>query len=78
VQVVPSGGANPSVAVFWWSEEAEKFVQEHVALAKAGVGVNAPYEFTVESRGRIMFVAVTAIAAGTVDVYVSGFDPHKV
>ena len=73
IQVVPSGGANPNVAVYWWSEQAMKFVQEHTPIAKAGVGVNTPFEFTVECNGRKMFVAVTAITAGACDVLVSGF-----
>jgi len=74
IQVVPSGGANPNVAVYWWSENAGVFVQEHTAIAKSGVGVNTPYEFTVKSKGRIMFVAVATIAAGVCDVLVSGFN----
>lgn len=78
IQVVPSGGANPSVAVLWWSEAAGKFVQEHVVIARAGVGADTPYEFTTESKGRIMFVAVTAIVAGAVDVHVSGYNVERV
>ena len=74
IQVVPSGGANPNVAVYWWSEEADVFIQEHTPIAKAGVGADTPYEFTVECRGRIMLVAITTIAAGAVSVYVSGFE----
>ncbi len=73
VQVVPTGGANPAVAVLWWSQAAGKFVQEHVPIAKAGVGVDTPYEFDVDTKGRIMYVAVTAIAGGSVDVHVSGY-----
>lgn len=72
VQVVPIGGANPNVEVLWWSDEADKFISEHVALAKAGVGANTPFEFTVECHSRVMFVAVTAIAAGSVKIFVSG------
>ena len=78
IQVVPSGGANPNVAILWWSEAASKFVQEQVSIAKTGVGVNIPYEFDVDARGRIMFVAVTAITAGVVDVHVSGYNDERV
>lgn len=74
IQVVPSGGADPDVAVYWWSEEAGLFIQEHTPITRSGVGANTGYEFTVECRGRIMLVAVTAIAAGECDVYVSGFE----
>ena len=73
VQVLPSAGANPSVEVYWWSEKAGKFIKEHTAIAKAGIGANVPYEFTVQCLGRIMYVAVTAIAAGSTDICVAGF-----
>jgi hypothetical protein len=71
VQVVPSGGADPTVEVMWWSEEAESFVKEHVALTKAGIGANTPFEFSVSCYSRIMFVAVT-ITAGSVKILVAG------
>ena len=78
IQVVPSGGANPDVAVLWWSEAAGEFVQEHTPITRAGVGVDTPYEFDVDARGRIMFVAITAIVAGSVDVHVSGYNVERV
>ncbi|MDX1390317.1 MAG: hypothetical protein R3344_14095 [Acidobacteriota bacterium] len=71
IQVVPTGGANPTVAVLWWSEAAGVFVQEHTPITRAGVGADTPFEFTVEAHGRTMFVAVTALAAGAVDILVS-------
>lgn len=74
VQIIPSGGANPTVAVLWWSEAAGKFIQEHVPITKTGVGANTPYEFTVDARGRIMFVAFTTLASGSCQVAVAGFD----
>lgn len=73
VQVVPSGGANPTVEVLWWSDPASVFVKEQVALTKAGIGADKPFEFTIQPKGRIFLVAVTVIAAGSVDVFVSGF-----
>ena len=78
IQVVPSGGADPSVEVLWWSEVAQEFVQEHISIERVGVGVDRPYEFDVDSRGRIMFVAITTIAAGAVDVHVSGYNVERV
>lgn len=77
IQVIPTpaSGGNPTVVVYWWSEVADKFVQENPALTKAGVGANVPYEFTVECRGRRMLVLVSVLAAGTVDaIMVSGFE----
>lgn len=73
VQVVPSGGANPTVQVVWWSEAAGKFVQEHVALTKAGVGADLPFEFTVSPKGRKLAVIVSTIAAGACDIHLAGF-----
>lgn len=73
IQVVPSGGANPNVAVYWWSEAATAWVQEHTPITRAGVGVDTPYEFTVQPRGRRMLVAFAALAAGQASVYVAGF-----
>jgi hypothetical protein len=78
VQVVPSGGANPTVQVLWWSASASKFVQEHTPITRAGVGADTPYEFTVDCRGRMMLVAITTLAAGTVDVNVSGSEHEAV
>ena len=74
VQVVPGALMNPSVAVVWWSDAANGFVQEHVPISKAGVGNGVPYEFSVRCLSRIMFVALVGgpYAAG-VDVHVSGY-----
>lgn len=77
VQVIPSGGANPTVEVLWWSDAASKFIKEQVALTKAGIGADTPYEFTVSAKGRKMLVAVTTIAAGQCDVYVAGFNQNS-
>lgn len=81
IQVVPESGANPDVAIWWWCDYANSgngaFIQEHVAIAKSGVGVNTPYEFTIEPRGRIFFVQIVTIASGSVDVFVSGFERHQ-
>jgi hypothetical protein len=74
VQVVPSGGANPTVQVMYWSEAAGQFVNEHTPIVKTGVGANTPYEFEVAARGRILYVGVTAIAAGVVDVHMAGYN----
>ena len=74
IQVLPAGGANPTVKVMWWSEEAGKFIDEQVALTKAGIGADAGFEFTVNCLGRIMLVAVTVLAAGTAKILVSGAD----
>jgi len=73
IQVIPTGGANPTVEVLWWSEAASKFVEDHVLISKAGKGANVPFEFTVDCRGRIMFVRFDLLTAGTCEVMVSGF-----
>lgn len=77
VQIIPTSGANPNVAIWWWSEEADLFIQQHTPITYAGVGANTPYEFTVEPKGRIFFVQVAAISAGTVNILTSGFERHQ-
>lgn len=72
IQVLPSGGANPNVTVYFWSAAAAKFIPAP-ADAITGAGADKPYEFVVDAFGRIMLVAVTTIAAGQCDVYVSSF-----
>lgn len=76
IQVVPSGGANPTVGVMFWSEEATKFVQASTAISKAGVGADTAHEFEVECNGRIIFVTVSSLSAGSVTILVSGFELH--
>lgn len=81
VQVIPTGGANPNARVLWWSEAAGKFIDEHTPITKAGTGVDTPYEFTVECRGRIMFVALdggTIGAGDVIKVMVSGSGVERV
>jgi len=73
INVIPSGGANPTVAVLYWSDKAGKFIQENPALTKAGVGADTPFAFTVPTYGRRIFVAVTVLAAGQVDIEASGY-----
>lgn len=76
VQVIPDAGVNPNVAVWWWSDTADTFIQEHTPLAYAGVGAGTPYEFTIPSKGRIFFVQVTA-TTGDLKIAVSGFDQEQ-
>ena len=73
VQVVAAGGANPSVEVLTWSDQLGEFISLHDPLTFAGKGADKSYEFTVDGLGRRMFVAVTAIAAGSASVYVAGW-----
>jgi hypothetical protein len=75
IQIIPSDGADPSVAVWWWSDQADRFIQEQTPIAKAGVGANTSYEFSIEPMGRIFFVQVATLASGSVDILVSGFEP---
>ena len=73
IQIVPSGGDNPTVQVLWWSEDGTKFIQEHTPISKAGLGANTSYEFTIECLGRLFFVAVTSGGGvGATKIYISG------
>jgi len=73
IQVIPSGGANPTVEILWWSEAAGRFIEDHTLNSKGAKGINVPFELTVDCRGRIMFVRFDALAAGSCEVMVSGF-----
>ncbi len=74
IQVLPETDAVAGVEVLWWSETAGKFIQENTSLAKAAVGASIPYEFTVDCKGRIMFVKIATLTGGAaVSVNVSGF-----
>lgn len=73
IQIVPVAGVNPNVAIWWWSEVADAFIQEHTAITYAGVGAGVPYEFTIQPMGRIFFVQVTA-TTGALQIAVSGYD----
>lgn len=75
VQIVPSGGANPNLEVLFWSEAAGAFIKQYPALAVSGIGANTPQEYAFNCYGRAIFVSVTAIAAGAVDVYVAASAP---
>lgn len=72
IEVMPSGTANPTVTVLYWSQRLERFVREHTNLVFTGVGADTPFQFSVECRGRVMFVAVTTLAAGSVNIGVAG------
>ena len=73
IQIIPEAGVNPDIAVWWWSETADAFVQEHTPITKAGVGAGVPYEFSIQPKGRIFYVQVTA-TTGALKVAVSGFE----
>jgi hypothetical protein len=73
ITVIPTGGANPTVRVFYWNEHIGNgggYAAQDVAVA--GAGADTPYTFTVQCRSRKMFVAVTVLAAGAVAIAVSG------
>ena len=76
VQIVPDGTANPTVEVLFWSDGAGAFIPAHTPLVFAGVGADKAYEFSIDVEGRRIFVAVTTIAAGSVDIYVAGWHAH--
>lgn len=73
ITVIPTGGANPTVRVYYWCEHIGSsggYAAQDVAVA--GAGADTPYMITVQCRSRKMFVAVTVLAAGSVAIAVSG------
>lgn len=77
IDVKAEDGANPAVAVLFWSEATSAFVAENPAITRAGAGVDTGYQFSVECNGRIMFVAVTgglSNAAHIATISIAGFE----
>jgi len=72
LDVIPTTLANPDIVVLFWSEATGAFVREHVNLPFAGLGAGVAYQVRIPARGRVIFVAVTALAAETVDIRVAG------
>ena len=75
IQVIPSGGANPTVTVYYWNERNGVFVSSGAPIS--GKGANIPYEFVEEVNGRIFFVGVSDLSTGKVDIMVSGFERRQ-
>jgi hypothetical protein len=73
--VIPTGGANPNVAVAAWNGLQWCVLTESEA-AQTGQGANVPFQFTMKTAGRVLFVYVTTIAAGAVAVRGSGWDAN--
>lgn len=73
-QVIPDGGAVPKVEALFWSEAAGAFISCEDPIEKTAPGADTPFEFSFDANGRIVFIAVTTLAGGTVDVYLGGFD----
>ena len=68
VNVIPSGGANPTITALVWSDKANAFIQMVPAATFAGPGANTPFSFVFEAQGRIVYLAVTTLAAGAVAI----------
>ena len=74
VEIVPTSD-NPTVTVQTWSETAGRFIQDHTAFTRAGLGAGIPYTFSYPCDGRLVFIGVTGgSGAGNTKISVSGFD----
>lgn len=73
VQVVPTGGAEPTVEVLFWSEAADTYVSEVPALTAIAPAADTAFEFRVPVCGRRMFVSVTGGAVGSIDIFIAAF-----
>lgn len=71
--VIPSGGANPNITMYVWSESADQFILLNPTVTFTGAGVNTPYSIVFDCRGRVVFPAVTTLAAGSVDIEAQAF-----
>jgi len=68
VNVIPTGGANPTVTMLVWSDKANAFIQLIPASTFAGPGADTPFSFVFEAQGRILYPAVTTLGAGAVAI----------
>lgn len=76
IEVLPSGGADPTLGLYYWSEAAGLWLQAQTPEVIGPGGVDTPYHRLITTvRQRRIFVAVTAIAAGQVDVRIAGGRP---
>ena len=71
-QVIPTGGANPSIELMEWSDEANSFISANPKFELTGLGIDTPYSFTSLALGRILWVRVSALLAGSVNIVYSG------
>lgn len=78
VNVIPAGGANPTITMLVWSDKAGAFIQTIPAATFAAPGADTPYSFEFTAEGRIVYPAVTTLAAGEVAIEASlhGVDPN--
>lgn len=70
--IIPSGGANPSVEILVWSPTAGKYISASPAITHAGAGADTSYSITEFAYGRNLFVKITALAAGSVHIEAKG------
>jgi len=72
IQAVPSGGANPTLKVLSWSDEAGKFISTG-ATTYGAAGANTPSQFALDVDSCIILVAVTAgTGGGSTKILVAG------
>lgn len=77
IQVLAGHAAdNPNIQVLYWSEELGQFIPDNTALSFTGIGAGKPYEVSVKTYGRIIFVEVTGTINGAsagIKILVSGY-----
>lgn len=73
-QIIPSGGADPTIEILSWCEAAGRFISVNPVATSVGLGADEPFEVTVSPYGRVLYVSVTALAAGSVDIYSSAYN----
>lgn len=73
IEVLPvTGAGDPVVNIYWWSEAANAWIQDHTLNTFAAVGAGVPWTAVVAVKHRRMFVALTGTLTGGVNVRVAG------
>lgn len=71
VQIIPSGGSTPSVELLTWCPSQDTFIPVNPTATWTAPAAGAAFEFTFSPYGRSVWVRVTGVGAGSVEVWAS-------
>lgn len=76
-EVVPTVACNPAFELMFWSEAAGKFVSAHTPVTLSQKGAGVAYTYSYDVKGRIVLLAATTLAAGSVSIYTNAFGTNS-
>ena len=72
VQVIPTGGANPSIEILSWCPKLETYISVYPKAEFPGQGADTPFEITFSPYNRTVWIFVTGTGTGQVELQVCG------